>query len=411
MSQEDKTIPEGWSLTKIGDTGRVITGKTPSKNNPDDWGDIYDFITPTEIQTDHKYISDCPRKLSHVGYKRFEKMMLPIKSVIVTCIGSDMGKVVMNLKLALANQQINSVVVHKSNSSQFIYYSLKNSYKILRKNAEGSGSTMPILNKSNFQSIKIALPPSQEQKAIANALTAFDDKIENLRSQNNTLEKIAQTIFTEWFGKYQLEDELPEGWRIGEIGNLTEIKRGGSPRPIKDYISDSGYRWLKISDATATESPYIFNIKEHIRIEGLSKTTLKKEGSLVLSNSATPGMPKILAVDTCIHDGWMHFPSSIVSNEYLYLLFTHIRPRLVQQGSGSVFVNLKTDILRYFQTVIPPNEVLINFDAIIQPIFKKILTNSEQIQSLSQTRDTLLPKLMSGQLRVKNIETLELAEK
>lgn len=270
-----------------------------------------------------------------------------------------------------------------------------------RINSITIGSTQSALTISGLRTLKINLPPLKEQQSIAQILTSFDDKIELLQAQNKTLEALAQTIFTEWFGKYQVGDELPEGWRVGTIGDLTEIRRGGSPRPIQDYISDSGYRWLKISDATATSSPYIFEIKEHIKIEGLSKTTLKKAGDLVLSNSATPGMPKFLAVDTCVHDGWMHFPISKVSNEYLYLLFLHIRPALVQQGSGSVFVNLKTDILRYFETVIPSTEALNHFDKLIKPIFNKIYNNALQIQNLTQTRDSLLPKLMSGEIRVK----------
>ena len=197
---------------------------------------------------------------------------------------------------------------------------------------------------------------------------------------------MAQTIFKEWFGKYQIGDELPEGWRVGIIGDLIEIKRGGSPRPIKDYISDSGYRWLKISDASATSSPYIFIIKEHIKKEGLKKTTLKHKGDLVLSNSATPGIPKFLAVDTCVHDGWMHFSNAKVSNEYLYLLFLNIRPKLLQKGSGSVFVNLKTETLRQFETIIASKNDFETFDNLIKPIFTKIYNNALQIQSLTKTK-------------------------
>ena len=284
---------------------------------------------------------------------------------------------------------------------KYLYWYLKSErvYNYVQKVA--AGSVQKDLNHSAFKTIEFKYPKSKdEQKSIADILTAFDNKIELLQAQNKTLEATAQTIFAEWFGKYSVEDELPDGWRPGTIGDLTEIKRGGSPRPIQDYISDSGYRWLKISDATATSSPYIFEIKEHIKIEGLNKTTLKKAGDLVLSNSATPGMPKFLAVDTCVHDGWMHFPSSKVSNEYLYLLFLHIRPALVQQGSGSVFVNLKTDILRYFETVIPSIDALNQFDNLIKPFFDKILSNAEQIQLLTKTRDELLPRLMTGEIRV-----------
>ena len=206
-------------------------------------------------------------------------------------------------------------------------------------------------------------------------------------SSNEILEHTAKVIFKEWFDKYKTDDKLPEGWKVDTIGSLIDIKRGGSPRPIQDFISESGYRWLKISDATATDSPYIFRIKECIIKEGLNKTVLKKAGDLVLSNSATPGIPKFLAVDTCIHDGWLHFPSSKVSNEYLYLLFLSIRPKLVQQGSGSVFTNLKTDILRQYEIVIPDEKTFKEFDKLIKPIFERIYSNSSQIHEFIRERE------------------------
>ena len=184
------------------------------------------------------------------------------------------------------------------------------------------------------------------------------------------------------------------------MGRLVTVKRGGSPRPIQDYLSDTGLRWLKISDATKENSPYIFEIKEHIKVEGLNKTTHLKAGTLVLSNSATPGIPKILQVDTCIHDGWLHFPKSHFSNEFLYLLFKKIRPELLQQGNGSIFTNLKTDILKEYPIPIADNESLLFFDNQVKPIFNKILKNQTQIGTLTALRDTLLPKLMSGEVRV-----------
>lgn len=265
-------------------------------------------------------------------------------------------------------------------------------------------TTRASLNGNSIKRMAFLFPPFEEQKAIGNILNAFDKKIEILQDQNKTLERVAQIIFKDWFGKYQVGDELPQGWIIGKIGDLTEIGRGGSPRPIKDFISNSGYRWLKISDATATKSPYIFKIKEHIKKEGLNKTVLKKKGDLILSNSATPGLPKFLAVDTCIHDGWMHFPNSKVSKEYLYLLFLDIRNALIKKGSGSVFVNLKTDILRNYDIIIPSETLFRKFDSSIKPIFNKIYNNSEQIQILQKIRNTLLPKLMSGQIRVNDFK-------
>lgn len=239
------------------------------------------------------------------------------------------------------------------------------------------------------------IPPLPEQRAIASVLSSLDDKIDLLHRQNKTLEAMAETLFRQWF-----VEEVDEGWEIQPLGKYVVIKRGGSPRPIHDFISDSGYRWLKISDVTNLDSPFIFEIQECIKEEGLQKTVFLKSGSLVLSNSATPGIPKILAVDSCIHDGWLYFPQSYFSKEFLYLLFKYIRPQLLLQGNGSIFTNLKTDILKEFEIPIPAQKTLEQFDDLIKPIFIKLFLNSQQIHTLEQFRDTLLPKLMSGEVRV-----------
>lgn len=129
-----------------------------------------------------------------------------------------------------------------------------------------------------------------------------------------------------------------------------------------------------------------------------------KSGNLVLSNSATPGIPKILDIDTCIHDGWLYFPASKFSNEYLYLYFKHIRNNLVALGNGSVFTNLKTDILKAYPTYLPTTDTLDKFDNIVKPLFSLILSNTREIKRLITIRDTLLPKLMSGEIDVSKVE-------
>ena len=265
-----------------------------------------------------------------------------------------------------------------------------------------TGAVQPKLNKASLGKIPLFLPSCEkEQQAIASVLSVLDDKIDLLQRQNQTLEQMAATLFRQWF-----IEEGREDWEERPLGDLLTVKRGGSPRPIQDYLSDSGYRWLKISDVTSLNTPYIFNIREHIKEEGLKKTTLLKAGKLVLSNSATPAIPKILMVDSCIHDGWLHFPKSHFSNEFLYLLFNFIRPQLLQLGNGSIFTNLKTDILKEFVIKVPDDKALENFQSIVSRKFEKILLNTQQIQTLQSLRDTLLPKLISGEVRLKGFETL-----
>lgn len=245
----------------------------------------------------------------------------------------------------------------------------------------------------NFREIELALPSLDEQKRIAGVLSSLDDKIDLLHRENATLEALAETLFRHYF----IDNPNPS-WKEGKLGDYVDIKRGGSPRPITDYIAPSGYRWLKISDVTNIDSPYIFHTKEYIKESGLKKTVLLNEGSLVLSNSATPGIPKILCVDSCIHDGWLYFPKSRFSKYYLYLFFKFIRQDLINLGNGSIFTNLKTDILKNYVINIPDSTSLDKFESIVSPLFEKMLGNTEQIFALETQRDALLPRLMSGEL-------------
>ena len=148
----------------------------------------------------------------------------------------------------------------------------------------------------------------------------------------------------------------------------------------------------------------MLEIKEHIKEEGLRKTVFLPAGELVLSNSATPGIPKILDVDTCIHDGWLYFPKSELSKYYLYLFFKHIRKELVSLGNGSVFTNLKTNILKAFPATKADETTLKEFDALVGPLFDAMLNADRENFKLAAMRDTLLPKLMSGEIDVSGIQ-------
>ena len=256
-----------------------------------------------------------------------------------------------------------------------------------------------------LENLELILPDYETQVRIGKVLSAFDDKIELNTQINHNLEEQAKAIFKSWFVDFEpFGYKAPCTWESGILGDFVEIKRGGSPRPIQNYLSNSGLRWLKISDATACPSPFLIDIKEHIKESGLSKTVLLNTGALVLSNSATPGIPKILDVDSCIHDGWLYFPKSKLSNEFLFLFFKHIRSNLVSLGNGSVFTNLKTDILKAYPFILPDEQTLKAFNDLIFPVFERIKNNSREINSLAQLRDALLPKLMSGELDVSEVE-------
>ena len=286
-------------------------------------------------------------------------------------------------------------------SKEYLYYVLADDEFFKYSMATSKGTKMPRGDKTSIMNYPVKLPPLPTQQKIAAILSSLDDKIELNNKINTNLEQQAGVLFKNWFVDFEpFDGKMPEGWKVGKLGEFVEIKRGGSPRPIQKYLSDTGYRWLKISDVTSLSAPFVLNIAEHIKEEGLSKTVFLKACSLVLSNSATPGIPKILDLDTCIHDGWLYFPKSQLSNEYLYLLFREIRPQLVNLGNGSIFTNLKTDILKNFEISLPSTETLSKFQNIIKPIFEKVLATQREIKQLETLRDTLLPKLMNGEIEV-----------
>jgi len=404
--------PSDWVETSLGDVGKTITGKTPSKDNPEDWGEIMDFITPTDLKSDSKYIENTARKLSENGIERFSKMIIPKNSLIVTCIGSDMGKVVINKNDCLTNQQINSLIVNQNYDVNFVYYKLKDSYSLLRSRADG-GSTMPILNKSNFESLQFLFPPLPEQQAIASVLSAFDDKIELLREQNKILEEMGQVIFHEWFGKYGVDDELPEGWRVFELSEIVDIINGYAYKG-SDLVEDSKTALVTLKSfdrnggfQTRGFKPFIGNPKE---------TQEVKIGDLVVAHTDLTQDAEVLGNPAFIFDDGgfkkMFITMDLVkviskdeniTNAFLYYLMKtkEFKGHCVGYANGTTVLHLSKKAIPEYQIALPNDfGVLSDVSLLLKETTDKIADINSQIQTLANTRDEILPKLMSGMLRV-----------
>lgn len=203
--------------------------------------------------------------------------------------------------------------------------------------------------------------------------------------------------------------EIPKKWTVVKFKDLCSIKRGASPRPIDSYMDSThtGMPWTKISDATNSTSPFITNIKDHIKIDGVSKSVRVTPNTLIVSNSATPGIPKFIQIEACVHDGWL-----ILSNYnptwkyYLFYVISALRQSLVHMASGSIFKNLKTDYLKNFICIKPDKEVIDAFHSRMNVIMNEILICQKETERLTKQRDELLPLLMNGQVEVVNYDLL-----
>lgn len=206
----------------------------------------------------------------------------------------------------------------------------------------------------------------------------------------------AEALFRQWFVV-----EAKEEWEEYLLGDCISITRGASPRPIIKFINNGTIPWIKISDATSESSFFINKTKEFIIEEGIEKSVEVFPGDLILSNSATCGLPYIVNVYGCIHDGWLLFRKfNKVTKYFVFFLLRHINNELRQLADGSVQDNLNTDLLKNYIFKLPPIKKIIKFDEQTQKLIKRISLNEYQINTLEKLRDTLLPKLMSGEVRV-----------
>ncbi|MFM8900625.1 MAG: restriction endonuclease subunit S [Burkholderiales bacterium] len=172
------------------------------------------------------------------------------------------------------------------------------------------------------------------------------------------------------------------------FGELCTITRGASPRPINDFLSKTGMPWIKIADATSSDSQFLETTNECIKLEGVKASVRVHPGDLILSNSATPGLPKFVMIDACIHDGWMLLRNfNGLDKKFAYWLLLNERKNLVAQGNGSVFTNLKTDILKFHRVRIPDLASQARIAQVLDSIAAKIDLNrriNQTIEAMAQ---------------------------
>lgn len=349
-------------------------------------------------------------------YESWMRRGIPKEGDVVLTVEAPLGEVAQldSRKIALAQRVITLRGKKDLLNNTFLKYLLMSNEFQSALNGRSSGTTVLGIKQSELRKIQLTFPSLSIQKKIAHILSTLDNKIELNKKINQTLESIAQAIFKSWFVDFdpihakanaQSEDEynaiakelgisreildlfpnefeeselgmIPDGWRVTKLGSQVEIKRDSSPRPIQNFIVDTGYHWLKIADATAEPSPFILKTKEYIKESGLKNTVYLKSGSLILSNSATPGLPKFLEIDACIHDGWLYFSKiNFFTEIYLYFLFLELRNDFISKGNGSIFTNLKTDILKNQQVILPSSIIVKLFTEIVSTFFNKIKIN------------------------------------
>lgn len=398
-------MSDKWKKVKLGSLGDIITGKTPKTNDKENYGNDVLFLTPSD-NMELRYIKDTIRKLSLKGAETVQNKILPKESICVSCIGSQLGKVVITIEDTVTNQQINSIIPNDDVDYKYLYYAMLlvgNKLNFLSK----TSNAVPIINKTEFSNQEIYLPPLEEQKSIADLLSSFDDKIENNNAIIANLEEQAQTIFKSWF-----VDNPKDDWKQGTVTDLGKVIAGGTPSKKEAlYYADGDIPWITPKDLSNINRKFIDRGSTNISQLGLEKSSAKlmPRGTVLFSSRAPIGYIAIAKNNVSTNQGFKSIrPFENIGTPYVYFFLKNNVQLIENMASGSTFKEISGSAMKKVPAVIPDNEIIEQFNSFCKPLFKIQEYLELQNIKLEDTRDTLLPKLMSGEIRVE--DTIEVEE-
>ena len=408
----------------ISDIGKVVTGKTPRTSIVENYGGDIPFLTPSD-DLSYKSVPKTGKTLTEQGLNEVKNCLLPPHSVCVSCIGTDLGKVVMTSEPTITNQQFNSIIPNRRFDADFVYYLMTLVGKELNYLSKTS-TAVPIINKSSFSNYEVEVPDLETQEKIASILSSLDSKIELNRRINDNLEQQAQALFKSWFvdfepfrdGKF-VDSELgttPKELPIVYIQNIPHnIESGKRPKggatlkgiPSIGAENIKGLGYYDYSKTKYIPQEYAQTIKKG-KINGY-ELLIYKDG----------GKPGYFIPNFSIFGEGFPF-SKMYINEHVFLLdlmdngynafayFYMHTPYIINQfnsnGGKAAIPGINTKDVECLPIYSKESPYVKRFGEIVLPFIKTILFNSLENARLAKMRDTLLPKLMSGKLKISEIE-------
>lgn len=386
-----------WVEYKLTELGTLKRGK--SKHRPRYafhlYGGIYPFIQTGDVKSARKYITSFEQTYSEAGLQ--QSKLWPKGTLCITIAANIAEVAILDFEACFPDSILGFIPNKELANNDFIYYTLCYHKKSLQEQA--IGSVQDNLNATSFENFAFAIPPLQEQKAIASVLSSLDDKIDLLHRQNQTLEAMAETLFRQWF-----VEEAGEDWEEVKLGELLVLKGGTTPSTEKPEYWDGKVNWSTPKDLTSNNGPFIFQTERKITELGLQKISsgLLPIGTLLLSSRAPIGYLAITQIPLAINQGYIAIQGiRPITNTFMYFWCKANMETIENAGNGSVFQEISKSTFKELTLKVPSIIKLEQFEKAIEGYMDKIKNNCIQIQTLTTLRDTLLPKLMSGEVRVK----------
>ena len=395
---------------KLSEIGQIVAGGTPKTKIEEYWNGDVPWITPKDLSSHAgMYISRGERNISQVGLDNSSAKLLPKGTVLFTS-RAPIGYVAIARNEVTTNQGFKSIIVDDENDNIFIDYLLKNNIDIIENHA--NGSTFKEISGSVMKSLEFGIPSLREQKAIAHILSTLDDKIEVNNQINKTLENMAQAIFKQWFVDFEFPNEngepykssggemveselgtIPKGWEVVQFRDIFRFVKGKKPKTIAECEFKDSEKYLTID--VLNRNSVLFCSKEKV-IEANS------EDVLMVMDGASSGAvyfgQKGVVASTLAK---LELISQKVSNQFLFYAIKYFENDIKTHTTGSAIPHTDKEYT-YRLMIALPNDISLQtkIDDLLCDISDTFIAREQENAVLKATRDTLLPKLMSGEIRV-----------
>ena len=417
-----------WKEYKLGDVASVQTGPFGSQLHQKDYVIAGTPIITVEHLGDNRITYQNLPKVSDEDKQRLKKYHLQEGDVVFSRVGSVDRRALVTKKedgWLFSGRCLRVRGNDKKAIGAFLsYYFGQESFKeYVRRIAVGA--TMPSINTTILSEIVIKIPDLPTQTAIAEILSSLDDKIELNNKINQELETLAQTLFKQWFIDFEFPNEngepykssggemvdselgeIPKGWEVKTLDDILTVKGGTTPSTKESIYWDGDIYWTSPRDLSNLKSPLLLDTEKKITPLGLKKISsgLLPKGTLLLSSRAPIGYLAITDIETAINQGYIAINGKNgFSNLFILCWLKSNMNSVIERANGSTFLEISKSNFKQIKIVIPSVESQNNFTNQFELMFEQIRVNTIEINELTNLRDTLLPKLISGELEINEI--------
>lgn len=415
-------MPNNWKTYKLSEVIKIIGGGTPKTSESSYWNGNIPWLSVKDFQGERKYVYETEKTITEEGLKKSSTKLLPKDSIIISARGT-VGEMAVLGKEMTFNQSCYGILPNEKIGNDYLYYLLKQ--KVTELQSLSYGSVFDTITTKTFDGLDVFIPEDlQEQKAIASILSTIDDKIENNLAINKTLEEMAMALYKHWFvdyGPFQdgefVESELgriPKGWEVKRLENFVEVLSKGTTPRMKDVEGlERKIPFLKVKDINSDGEININGLElipEETHLKDLKRSILF-ENDLLFSIAGTIGRVSIVT-EKLNNSNCNQALAFIRLKErekfkaiiYYWLKSDDVQNKIQNSIVQGVQANVSLTVLKELELIEPSNEILIDFANKVNPILELVLKNQKENQTLTQLRDTLLPKLISGEVRLKEFQ-------